>query len=198
MIQVRVGQCLRSKFMQEKPNPESVDKKQEILRPKKITTAKGSVYTYLPDGRTQRYKKTTGEIMEPMDIMVFVPAWDVIKYKIPKVYERFFKHIHTDFEYDQLILEYLHNKDKAIYITDENGKFLKTQEEVDSAARVYIACVSKNDVNDGFYLPVVKDARIGFSTLDMKFWIDDKGLEMRVRHLGNKVVDIEYPDSEEK
>ncbi len=183
--------------MQEKPNPESPVNKQEALRPKQITTSKGSVYTFLPDGRTQRYKKETGETMEPMDLIVFVPPWNVVKDKVPKLYEKFFGNIQSDFEYDQLILQYVHEKDKSIYVTDQDGKILKTQEEIDSASRVYVACVSKKDVNDGFYLPVVKDARIGFSTLDMKFWIDDKGMEMRVKHLGNDVVDIQYPESEE-
>lgn len=52
---------------------------QETLKPSEIITEKGSVYRYLPDGRTQRYKAITNVLNEPMDVMVFVPPWELIK-----------------------------------------------------------------------------------------------------------------------
>lgn len=42
-----------------------------------VETEKGSVYTYLPDGRTQRFKKAANETYSPQDAIVFIPDWGI-------------------------------------------------------------------------------------------------------------------------
>ncbi len=71
-----------------------------------ITTAKGSVYKYLPDGRTQRFKQATGELNDPQDSIVFIPPWDMIKAPAMKAYPEIFGHIENEAQYEQVLLEY--------------------------------------------------------------------------------------------
>lgn len=47
-------------------------KLQERQKPAEVITARGSVYRYLSDGRTQRFKTATGELHEPQDTLVFI------------------------------------------------------------------------------------------------------------------------------
>lgn len=44
--------------------------------PQSFTTSKGSVYTYLPDGRVERFKTATGERFDKADICVFYDGTD--------------------------------------------------------------------------------------------------------------------------
>lgn len=164
----------------------------EQLKPKQIITAKGSVYSYLPDGRTQRFKKATGENFEPMDVMVFVPPWEIIKDKIPHRYTEFFSGVMDEFEYDQLLLSYVHLEGKKVVIVDKNGDQIKTQKEADLSERLFLGFIDKINNKLDFYIPVVKDPRVGFNTFDASYKMEENGLERRWYHLGNKVVDIKY------
>ena len=56
--------------------------------PKTFVTEKGSVYTYGPDGRAERYKKITGEKFGKMGITVFFDADPDNKKRIVDAYER--------------------------------------------------------------------------------------------------------------
>lgn len=175
-------------------NAEQSQESKEKSKPKQIKTARGSVYTYLPDGRTSRFKVATGETFEPMDVLVFVPPWEKIKDQIPAEYTHIFKDIEYEMQYDQLLLEYVHLDGKTIYIIDEKSKYLKTQADVDAAERAFLAFIDKVDKKKTFTLPVAKEPRIGFHTFDTGFITNKEGIEERHKHLGNKVVDIEYSE----
>ena len=48
-----------------------------------IVTEHGSVYQYLPDGRTQRQNKVKDKTYEPQDILVFVPPYEWVAENAP-------------------------------------------------------------------------------------------------------------------
>jgi hypothetical protein len=62
----------------------------ERHKPTRLVTAKGSVYTYLPDGRTQRYKAATETLEAPQDLLVFMPPWNTIETKAKELYPEVF------------------------------------------------------------------------------------------------------------
>lgn len=170
-------------------NPQEVN---EQLKPKQIITAKGSVYSYLPDGRTQRYKAATGETFEPTDVLVFVPPWEKVEGMMISHYPEVFERVTDDFDYEQLLLRYVQLDGKRVVIIDQDANQIKTQEDADAANRLFLAFIDTLKNTHDFSLPVAKDARIGFQTFDASYMTDDAGVEKRSRHLGNKVVEITY------
>jgi hypothetical protein len=44
-----------------------------------IVTEKGSVYTYLPNGQTQRFKKKTNTLCKPLDFLVYIPPFEELE-----------------------------------------------------------------------------------------------------------------------
>lgn len=155
-----------------------------------IVTGKGSVYKYLPDGRTQRFKETTGEMNDPQDALVFVPDFEwVKKHASPKLLEKMGD---NETLYHEILLEYVQGKGKKNYIVDQKGNRLETNKEIAEAetkGRVFLTFGDDNNVD--FSIPVSTKPEVGFNTFDTrKYKRDDgKGYE-RESHLGNKVVEI--------
>ncbi len=165
----------------------------ERRRPKRIVTEQGSVYTYLDDGRTQRFKTATGERSEPQDLIVFIPPWDKIKDQAPVVYPHIFKDIKTEEQYKELILRYgQDNKDKTIRVTDGEANIILDQKQVDESQSVFVAMIDKLDPKKTFSLPVSKEPKEGYATFDARYTVDKKGRPHNERHVGNKIVEIEY------
>ena len=132
-------------------------------------TAKGSVYTYLPDGRTQRFKTATNEQNEPQDLTVFV------KFK--------------DAEQEQDFLEGIQRSERfgtKVYLIDQQGNKYDTNEQ---AAGKDVRLVL---VKDGKVIDTVETSltpQIGYNTFDQRRFKKD-GENYREAHLGNKVTEI--------
>jgi len=130
-------------------------------------TAKGSVYTVLPDGRTQRFKTATGEQNEPNDLIVFVK----------------FKNV----QQEQDFLSAQNRQDgKKLYVVDSAGNVYDTNEQV-KGKDVKLAIVK-----DGKVIETVEtslEPKIGYNTFDQRRY-EEKGEKYRSTHLGNKVTKI--------
>lgn len=171
----------------EKPNLKIENKK--IIR---FKTEKGSVYTYLPDGRTQRLKTATGEQLEPEAAIVFIPPLELIKEGALANYPEIFKSIENSAIYSQRLLEYIHLPGKTIRITDDKGKEIYTAKEVQEASSVLILFLDRNNPKESFYLPVAKVPKINYLTFDTTKFVGKDGNTYRSKHIGNKIVEIEY------
>ncbi len=165
---------------------------QEKKKPVRFKTSMGSVYEYLPDGRTQRFKTATNEQSEPQDTIVFVPPWDLIKEGAHRNYPKIFESIDNEGLYESLLLDYIHQPNHTIRITNREGKELTTSSQIQDTDRVYICCIDKDRPEDSFYLPVSKEPKVGYQTYDTTKYVGDDGETYRDKHLGNKVVEIEY------
>lgn len=158
-----------------------------------IETAKGSTYRYLPDGRTQRFKKVEGREYEPQTALVYVPDFEWVKKNAPT-------HVLEKFEnramYEEVLLEYVRNPHKdgrATYIVDAKGKYVETNKEIweikQSGGQIYLAFSKHNHAD--FLIPVSHKPLLGWMTFDTRTYDDEEtGERMRERHLGNPVVKI--------
>lgn len=168
-------------------NPENKNKI-ENLKISSIETAKGSIYRYLPDGRTQRFKKVEGKEYEPQDILTFVPSYDWIKSNNTTWLDK--ENLENKALYEQYLLENVQGKDK-VWITDSKGKKIETNEAAKTADRLFMV-FGKEDGSVQDYIPVSKEPIIGFYTYDTRVYFDEKGKRCRQRHFGNQVVKINY------
>jgi len=164
----------------------------ENRKPKELVTDQGSVYTYLPDGRTQRFKEATGETMDPQDVIVFIPPWDTIKADVARIYPEIFGPIENEIYYQQLLLEYAQLSGRTMKVIDEKGGELSHNSEVGKVDRPFLAFIDRKDDKRSFSLPVSKIPKIGYLTFDTRKFVDEKGETMRERHIGNKVSEIRY------
>ncbi len=156
-----------------------------------VETAKGSVYRYLPDGTTQRFKKVEGKEYDPQAALVYVPdyAW-VKKNASPDMLEKLGE---NELVYEQVLLEYVQNpykEGKKVYIVDKEGNKLETNQKiVEVEGPVYLAFLTGDTID--FYIPVAHKPKIGYNTFDTKKYYDQETKQwMREQHLGNKVVKI--------
>ena len=53
-----------------------------------VETLNGSIYRYLPDGHTQRFKKTANRMCEPQDVLVYIPSFEALEQKAPAYLKR--------------------------------------------------------------------------------------------------------------
>jgi hypothetical protein len=159
-----------------------------------VETTYGSVYKYLPDGRTQRFKKVTGELIEPQDALVFIPDYQTILSRAEKPENARKVFGENSAMYEETLLEYAQSSGKTMRIVDQNGKELGNNDEIDQAQKVSIAFVqkSRNGERDkvDFWIVVSKVPQIGFYTYDTTKHKDEDGRTLRDRHMGNQVVKI--------
>ena len=158
-----------------------------------IETAKGSTYNYLPNGRTQRYKKAEGKHYEPQDTLVFIPDYKTIQKIATKGLMETGVFGGNETEYHQEMLNYLHRG--IITIINSNGKILKTKEQINAEkGNIFLAFQKTGKEREvDFTVPVSTSPRLGYYTFDTRKF--KKGEEeMRERHIGNKVVKIGYKD----
>lgn len=148
-----------------------------------IETARGSRYTYLPNGMTQRYKEAEKSLRNPKDVLVFIPDFKSIKRDLSKKAIELFGD-NGEF-YDDIMLEYIHDSDKSVDVVNRAGKPLKTNKAIEEdGGQVYIAFGSKDKID--FYIPVSHLPRIGYMTFDKAHSV---GGGYR-RHIGNEVTKI--------
>ncbi len=162
----------------------------EKPKPVKFTTAKGSTYTYLPDGRTKRFKKATGEEFDPQDICVFVPPWGEIKDEALRLYPQL-RGVENEAQFDQVILSHIHEDGFTTRITDRGGNVISRTDELEAADEAFMYLIDKNNPGNSFAIPVSKEPLIGYSTYDSRSY-EENGQHKSERHFGNKVVDIQY------
>jgi hypothetical protein len=160
-----------------------------------VETARGSVYRYLPDGMTQRFKKAENSLRPPKDALVYVPDYEWVKENAPQ--EELVKLGDDETEYEDTLLGYVHDGNREIYITDLFGKKLGSNREIESAdGPIYLVFISNG--KQDFSVPVSHTPKIGYSTYDMaKYYDQEEQKWMRRRHLGNKTVKITLKDGRE-
>lgn len=166
--------------MERIPNQEDKERK-----PKVIITSKGSRYTYLDDGRTQRLKATTNETFEPMDMLLFVPPLSEIPDSIKEHYPRIFTPHLTEDDFSSICLAY-----KLVVPVFRDGTELKNTSEIIEGKDIFLYFVKNNKLD--FHIPVSPTPIIGYTTYDRRIRTDEEGNEFHQHHLGNAVVDIKY------
>ncbi len=171
--------------------PEIKEKKKEIDC---VITSQGSVYKYLPDGTTQRFKAVEGKEYSPQSAIVFVPDYNTLKKLAPPniKFESMFGENET--QYHQILLSYVQGKGKGNHIVTGQGDHLETNVDIDNEqGPIFLTFEDKNKGMVDFFIPVSKEPKIGYLTFDTKKWFDDQSKQLkREQHLGNDVVEIRY------
>ena len=148
---------------------EEVDSKSDI---ESFETSRGSIYTVLPNGKTQRFKTAANELSEPNDLIVFV------KFKNSKQ------------EQDFLSAQNRQGGQK-LYVVDSEGNLYDTNEQV-QGKDVKLAIIK-----DGKVVETVEtslEPKVGYNTFDQRRFEKD-GEKYRSSHLGNTIVKINYKKS---
>jgi hypothetical protein len=165
----------------------------DVLKVSKIITSMGSQYSYLPDGRSQRHKKVTGENSEPQNILLFIPSLESLRAD-PKTSDlSILKHNHDSFVHD-LVQYYGRDNDKEINTIDENGVYVevdeKIRDEVRNHKRKLFLSFQTNGKPD-FVLEVGVDPVLGSHTYDTRTFVNPTdGIKYTERHIGNQVTNI--------
>ena len=165
---------------------------EEVKMPKSITTAKGSVYTYLEDGRTQRFKSAEGEMKEPHNVLAFIPRIDSIG-----DWEHFdrlpdwIKDNDNDQVMEILASDYIHNPNKRVVLTNESNEIVRSNADASKAKSLLLQFVDNSTNQTEFALPVSSKPEIGATTYDARYF-DKDGNEHMSSHIGNAVTNIEY------
>ncbi len=166
----------------------------EKRKPVEIITAKGSVYKYLPDGRTQRYKTATQELSLPQDVLVFIPPWDSIKERALRIRPDIFEGIKSESAFEQLILKFAQIDGHNMVVYNGDRKVITSNAEAAMASDVLLAFIDAQEANKSFLLRVSPDPVIGHLTFDTRVFTDEEGRSMRELHIGNKVTEIKYAE----
>lgn len=156
-----------------------------------IETAKGSIYRFLPDGTTQRFKSVEGRAYEPQQAMVFVPDYHTLKKASPEGmnFESIFGE--SPAQYSQILLDIIQAHGSKAYILDASGRVLETNAEIASAEGQVTLYLEKPNEKPMMF-PVAKKPKVGFMTFDTRKYQNESGETMRERHLGNPVVKINH------
>jgi len=132
-------------------------------------TSQGSIYTVLPDGRTERFKTVTGEKNEPQDLIVFPKFKDIAQE------QRFLEGVQRSKE-----------SGTKVYVLNPDGKVARKNSELKQGARLVL--VDK----DGKFIESAETSlspKIGHATYDSRTW-ESGGETYTRRHIGNDIVKI--------
>lgn len=149
------------------------------IKPVTFKTGKGSVYTYLPDGRVERFKTVEGKKYPAQDLIVFV------KFK--------------DSEQEQNFLEGVQDRERSgtkVYVIDKQGNKYSKNSDI-KGKEVFLALVETktNKVIDT--VATKQEPTIGYNTYDESRYVEN-GEPMRSMHIGNKVTEISNQSTEIK
>lgn len=184
------------KLAQEKRVPrELLRKPHQEQVPEQITTARGSLYRYLPDGRTQRFKTVENDLRPPRDILVFIPPWDLIAEKAQKLYPEILGAFDDEETFVDYLLNCVHNSGSTVRVIDGKGKSLETNAEVAAAEQAYLYFADAADSKQVFNVPVGRRPVVGWTTFDTGKQQDADGKWRRHLHIGNKIVSIKWRSS---
>ncbi len=168
---------------------ENVFSRIEQKKIRSFETSMGSSYRYLPDGRTQRFKKVENREYEPQDVIVFIPDWNTLLKKAPKEFIDRFDGNENEFE--QQILSY--SREMKIYIINEDGKKMTSNQEAQSQKSLFLAFCKESRSEPDFMIPVVTKPKEGWTPYDTRKYFDETEKQWkRDQHIGNEVVKINY------
>ena len=146
----------------------------EIPQIARFSTAKGSVYSYDAEGKTTRFKATTGEQHERQDLTLFLPLTP---------------------EQKQKFLDATHLETRKVYaverLPDDSYRILRDVSGIGDPNRVYLGVFKDGKMlgaNPAFLHPVV-----GYNVFDTRHYQEDSKW-LTERHLGNRVTEITYKD----
>jgi hypothetical protein len=155
----------------------------------RFKTAKGSIYNYDSEGRTSRFKSATNEQHDPQDVTVFADL-DIEEAQ--------------DFMLAYRTQQELAGKRIKLYVTeklpDGTGKIIRNRTDIEDEERLTLAVINGNQ--NGRFSPenvvMVKRATlqpaVGLNTFDTRHF-QENGETLTERHLGNKVVALDYEKS---
>jgi hypothetical protein len=146
-------------------------------------TEKGSKYTYLPNGKSQRFKTAENKLQEPQDLLVFVPNYEWVESKNPEWLKQ--NNLKSETAYTQYLLGKVQGQESVWIINEQGSKFENTSE---ITGKAFIAFGKDGKVET--MLPVNKEPTVGFFTYDTRVISRENGVVSRERHLGNKVTSI--------
>ncbi len=188
------------KALQEEPQPEkntspeviAMNESTEKRKPKTVTTAKGSVYTYLEDERTQRFKSVEGEMKEPQNVLTFIPRIDsIVDWKHFDRLPNWIKERDNKQVMEILASDYIHNPDKRVVLTNESNEIVRSNADAAKAQSLLLQFVDSATNQTEFALPVSIEPEIGATTYDARYF-DKDGKEHMSAHIGNEIVSISY------
>lgn len=155
---------------------EGYPQEEQERKVKLFKTAKGSVYTYGPEGKTTRFKTVTGEQRPQQDITVFAD-------------------LSPDEEHEVLSGYLLGGKSKTkVYVLeveqpDKPPRIVRDIGEVKDPKKVYLGVIK--DGAYSLFKQVSVTPVVGWNVFDHRHYQED-GQWYSDRHLGNKVTEIEY------
>jgi hypothetical protein len=170
-------------------SPDRILERIPVADVESVVTAKGSTYSYLPDGTTQRIKKVEGKEYPPQSALVYVPDYEWVKKNFrPDKLETIFGD--NPGTYVETLVGYIQGKDKKCYLVDQEGNKLETNQELrDSKGPIFLTF--GDEQNTDFMIPVTVDPTVGYMTYDSRKYKDNEtGEYKRERHLGNPVIKI--------
>ncbi len=176
------------------PNQEPKENSIEQNKPTSFETEKGSEYRYLPDGKTQRFKKVEDKEYPPQDVIVFIPDWKTVEANAPQEFLKDFNN--NPLEYEQTLLKYA--QEMKVYITDGSKK-INSNEEAAAAENLFIALCKDSDSSPDYVIPVSAVPKENFSPYDTRKFLDESSNEWkREQHIGNGVIKINYDTPKSK
>lgn len=162
-----------------------------ILLPKKIITAEGSEYTYLENGKTQRFKTVEQDMKEQQDVLVFIPRINSLKEWAHYDHLPNWVKEYTDDQVKEILArEYVHNTSRRVFLVDGSGKIIRNNQEASVASELLLSF--GNQETTDFALPVSTDPSLGSNTFDARFFKNEAGEDVYSCHIGNTVINIEY------
>lgn len=131
-----------------------------------------------------------------MDLLVFIPDYDWIANHVPNNLKDKIGENRTQFK--QILLSYVQgkrNQNLRSRIISKNYDNISSKfeaiKELKNNNRLYLALINKDKNTIDLDLPITLEPRIGFMAYDCKKEICN-GYDLNHRHLGNKVVKINY------
>lgn len=155
-----------------------------------IRTEKGSVYKYLPDGTTQRFKTVEGKEFEPQSILVFIPDYESMKSTAPSDFN--FEEIfgQDESEYMEKMKERAEKDGDRNYVVNSRGVRLNNNQEIAAENGPIFLTFGSGEKID-LLIAVSREPKIGYYTYDsQEHFNEGDGEWVMERHFGNKVIEI--------
>jgi hypothetical protein len=175
----------------------TVEKRSWLETVESFTTARGSKYTVLPDGKIQRYKTNGYEVIdgdkqkEPFELMVFFPEWSFIVNNAPPEVFKALGNTKETFKANFSSKFTGRVNGYKGYIVNQAGQKLRTTQEVLATEGIVWAVILKEGEQTPYVqIPVEKQPLIGRSTLEMNRIFEHDGSHSTNRHVGNEIISI--------
>jgi len=154
-------------------------------------TEKGSVYSYLPNGKVQRFKTSENLIKTPYDITVFIPDFDWLVRNGPK--EKWRQYAKNPLEYSGNLTDYAYANGRKLTICDRDGNKTLENSQLNTEKDRFVAFCRqyKDSVKVDFHLPVSRFPQLGFRPYEFSYsQINKNGEAKKEHHLGHSITSI--------